>query len=93
MKKDNDSKTKKKQKVRFLTGPEVDMLRAFGEGWETIIADCYNKIYKAIEEDTRYGPSFEFQNILQRNAVRDYFEMKKFRTYCTISGLSVRILF
>ena len=51
MKKDNDSKTKKKQKVRFLTGPEVDMLRAFGEGWETIIADCYNKIYKAIEED------------------------------------------
>ena len=72
MKKNGKKIKSKEPKVRFLTGPEVDMLKAFGENWESVIEDCYTKIYQSIEEG-RYTPVFKFENIQQRNAVKSYF--------------------
>ena len=93
MKKDDEKAKNKKRKIQFLTGPEVDMLRAFGQNWESVIEDCYKKIYQFIENDEQVGPTFKYETIQQRNAVKGYFLDKKFKTYCSISGLSVQILF
>ena len=91
MKKDDEKTRSKKRKIRFLTGPEVNMLKAFGENWESVIEDCYTKIYQSIEEG-RYTPVFKFENIYQRNAVKDYFLAKQFQLYSISCSLSLQIL-
>lgn len=91
MKKDDEKTRNKKRKIRFLTGPEVNMLKAFGENWESVIEECYNKIYQCIEND-KHNPELKFENIYQRNAVKDYFLAKQFQLYSIPCSLSLQIL-
>ena len=91
MKKDDEKTRSKKRKIRFLTGPEVNMLKAFGENWESVIEECYNKIYQCIEND-KHNPELKFENIYQRNAVKDYFLAKQFQLYSISCSLSLQIL-
>lgn len=91
MKKNGRKIKSKEPKIRFLTGPEVDMLKAFGENWESVIEDCYTKIYQSIEKE-QFIVELRFNTIRQRNAVKSYFLYQKFATHCSPSDLTLQIL-
>jgi hypothetical protein len=91
MKKNGRKIKSKEPKVRFLTGPEVDMLKTFGKNWESVIEDCYNKIYQSIEKE-QFIVELRFNTIRQRNAVKSYFLYQKFATHCSPSNLTLQIL-